>query len=69
MAQSTPAQRRYLEALTQNLTEEQFMDQVRATGSASDRIASPHLFTTKNQRLALLTKAQASAMITNLKNA
>lgn len=68
MAQATAAQRNYLQALTKNLTEEEFMQEVRRAGSASDRIASPHLFNTMNQRLALLTKIQASKMISNLKS-
>ena len=63
---STEAQRRYIESLAKNLTDEQLSQAIRKTGSASDK-AHDHQ-ATRNQRLSHLTKAYASTLIELLKD-
>lgn len=63
---STEAQRRYIESLAKNLTDEQFSQAIRKTGSASDK-AHDHR-ATRNQRLSHLTKAYASTLIELLRD-
>lgn len=63
---STEAQRRFIEVLTKDLTDEQLSRAIRKTGSASNK-AHDHR-ATRNQRLSCLTKAYASALIELLKD-
>lgn len=62
----TPSQRRYIEALARDLTDDQLNRAIRKTGTSSTRVyGSMH---TRNQRLQHLTKDCASALITLLKD-
>ena len=62
----TPSQRRYIEALARDLTDDQLNRAIRKTGTSSTRVyGSMH---TRNQRLQHLTKDYASALITLLKD-
>lgn len=62
----TAAQRRYIEVLAQNLTDDQLNVAIRKTGTSSTRVyGSMH---TRNQRLQHLTKDYASTLINLLKD-
>lgn len=62
----TASQRRYIEALAKNLTDDQLNTAIRKTGTSSNRVyGSMH---TRNQRLQHLTKDYASTLITLLKD-
>lgn len=62
----TAAQRRYIEVLARDLTDDQLNTAIRKTGTSSTRVyGSLH---TRNQRLQHLTKNYASALITLLKD-
>ena len=62
----TAAQRRYIEVLARDLTDDQLNTAIRKTGTSSTRVyGSMH---TRNQRLQHLTKNYASALITLLKD-
>lgn len=62
----TAAQRRYIEVLAKDLTDEQLNMAIRKTGTSSTRVyGSMH---TRNQRLQHLTKDYASTLITLLKD-
>lgn len=62
----TAAQRRYIEVLAKDLTDDQLNVAIRKTGTSSNRVYdSMH---TRNQRLQHLTKDYASTLITLLKD-
>lgn len=62
----TPSQRRYIEVLAKDLTDDQLNTAIRKTGTSSTRVyGSLH---TRNQRLQHLTKGYASALISLLKD-
>lgn len=62
----TAAQRRYIEVLAKDLTDEQLNRAIHKTGTSSTRVyGSMH---TRNQRLQHLTKDYASTLITLLKD-
>lgn len=62
----TAAQRRYIEVLAQDLTDDQLNVAIRKTGTISTRVyGSMH---TRNQRLQHLTKDYASTLINLLKD-
>lgn len=62
----TAAQRRYIEVLAKNLTDDQLNTAIRKTGTSSTRVyGSMH---TRNQRLQHLTKDYASTLINLLKD-
>lgn len=62
----TPSQRRYIEVLAKDLTDEQLNTAIRKTGTSSTRVyGSMH---TRNQRLQHLTKDYASTLINLLKD-
>ena len=61
----TAAQRRYIEVLAKDLTDDQLNVAIRKTGTSSNRVyGSMH---TRNQRLQHLTKDYASTLINLLK--
>lgn len=62
----TAAQRRYIEVLAKDLTDDQLNVAIRKTGTSSNRVyGSMH---TRNQRLQHLTKDYASTLINLLKD-
>lgn len=62
----TAAQRRYIEVLAKDLTDDQLNVAIRKTGTSSNRVyGSMH---TRNQRLQHLTKDYASTLISLLKD-
>lgn len=63
----TAAQRRYIEVLAKDLTDEQLNTAIRKTGTSSNRVYGS-IYTRRNQRLQYLTKNYASALITLLKD-
>lgn len=62
----TPSQRRYIEVLAKDLTDDQLNTAIRKTGTSSGCVYSS--VATRNQRLKYLTKNYASALITLLKD-
>lgn len=62
----TPSQRRYIEVLAKDLTDDQLNVAIRKTGTSSTRVYGSML--TRNQRLQHLTKDYASALISLLKD-
>lgn len=62
----TAAQRRYIEVLAKDLTDDQLNTAIRKTGTSSGRVYSS--VETRNQRLKHLTKDYASALINLLKD-
>ena len=62
----TPSQRRYIEALARDLTDDQLNRAIRKTGTSSTRVYATVL--TRNQRLQHLTKDFASVLIDLLKD-
>lgn len=62
----TAPQRRFIEALAKNLTDEQLNTAIRKTGTSSGRVYSS--VETRNQRLKHLTKNYASTLIDLLKD-
>lgn len=62
----TAPQRRFIEALAKDLTDEQLNTAIRKTGTSSGRVYSS--VETRNQRLKHLTKNYASALIDILKD-
>lgn len=63
----TAPQRRFIEALAKDLTDEQLNTAIRKTGTSSNRVYGS-IYTRRNQRLKYLTKNYASALITLLKD-
>lgn len=63
----TPSQRRYIEVLAKDLTDEQLNTAIRKTGTSSTRVYGS-IYTRRNQRLKYLTKNYASALISLLKD-
>jgi hypothetical protein len=63
----TAAQRRYIEVLAKDLTDEQLNTAIRKTGTSSNRVYGS-IYTRRNQRLKYLTKNYASALINLLKD-
>lgn len=63
----TAAQRRYIEVLAKDLTDDQLNTAIRKTGTSSNHVYRS-LYTRRNQRLKYLTKNYASALITLLKD-
>ena len=62
----TAAQRRYIEVLAKDLSDDQLYTAIRKTGTSSTRVyGSVH---TRNQRLQHLTKDYASTLISLLKD-
>lgn len=62
----TAAQRRYIEVLAKDLSDDQLNTAIRKTGTSSTRVyGSMH---TRNQRLKYLTKNYASTLISLLKD-
>lgn len=62
----TAPQRRFIEALAKDLTDEQLNTAIRKTGTSSGRVYSS--VETRNQRFKHLTKNYASALIDLLKD-
>ena len=62
----TAPQRRFIEALAKDLTDEQLNTAIRKTGTSSGRVYSS--VETRNQRLKHLTKNYASTLINLLKD-
>lgn len=62
----TPSQRRYIEVLAKDLTDDQLNTAIRKTGTNSGCVYSS--VATRNQRLKYLTKNYASALIDLLKD-
>lgn len=62
----TPSQRRYIEVLAKDLTDDQLNTAIRKTGTSSGCVYSS--VATRNQRLKYLTKNYASALIDLLKD-
>lgn len=62
----TPSQRRYIEVLAKDLTDDQLNTAIRKTGTSSNRVYGSML--TRNQRLQHLTKGYASTLIALLKD-
>lgn len=62
----TAPQRRFIEALAKDLTDEQLNTAIRKTGTSSGRVYSS--VETRNQRLKHLTKNYASTLIDLLKD-
>lgn len=63
----TAAQRRYIEVLAKDLSDDQLNTAIRKTGTSSNRVYGS-IYTRRNQRLKYLTKNYASTLISLLKD-